>query len=133
MKKFSKTFLNTSSLFFFIAFIGLFGCQQQNSDPSRELKPVIDKYDEVWNHGNLSELDAIMDSDYVFHANKSPAVKGLVERKKMILAVRNAYPDLKLVIEDEFFSENAVAVRWHITGTNTGPGKTPPTGKSVDW
>ena len=116
-----------------IAFMVLLGCQQQKPDPSQELKPIVDKYAEIWNNGNLSELDAIMDPNYVFRANKQPAVHGLDNRKKGILSIRTAYPDLKLVVEDELFSENAVAARWHITGTNTGNGEMPPTGKSVDW
>jgi steroid delta-isomerase-like uncharacterized protein len=133
MKQLTQTIQKASSLFLVVVLIALSGCQQQKPDPSKELKPIVDKYEEIWNNGNLDDLDAIMDSDYVFHANKLPEVNGLDNRKKGISSLRNAYPDLKLMVEDEFFSENAVAARWHITGTNTGVGEMPPTGKSVDW
>ena len=116
-----------------LVFIVIPGCQQQKPDPSQELKPIIDKYAEVWNTGNVSDLDAIMNSDYTYHSNKLPAVNGIDGMKKVIISFRTAYPDLKLIVEDELFSENAVAGRWHITGTNTGTGEMPPTGKSVDF
>lgn len=116
-----------------IAFMVLSGCQQQKPDPSQELKPITDKYVEVWNNGNVAELDAIMDPNYVYHANNSPEVNGRDGMKKVITSFRTAYPDLKLVLEDEIFSENKAVGRWHITATNTGSGEMPPTGKSVDW
>jgi steroid delta-isomerase-like uncharacterized protein len=116
-----------------IVFIAYSGCQQQNPDPSQKLKPIVDKYAEVWNTGNLSDLDAIMDSNYAYHANNLPTVHGIDGQKKVLSSFRTAYPDLKLVVEDEVYSENAVAGRWHITGTNTGAGEMPPTGKSIDY
>ena len=116
-----------------LVFIVIPGCQQQKSDPSQGLRPIIDKYAAVWNNGNVSELDAIMDPNYTYNSNKLPAVNGIDGMKKVITSFRTAYPDLKLVVEDELFSENAAAGRWHITGTNTGAGEMPPTGKSVDF
>jgi steroid delta-isomerase-like uncharacterized protein len=120
--------LNASALI--ITLIFTTGCQQPKPDPSVELKPVVDKYIEVWNNGNLSELDAIMDSNYVHHSNQSPDVD-IDDLKKVISGFRTAYPDVKLVWEDEIYSENKAAGRWIFTGTNTGPGEMPPTGKSV--
>ncbi|OGU71005.1 MAG: hypothetical protein A2V93_02605 [Ignavibacteria bacterium RBG_16_34_14] len=121
-------FLNISILIATFVFIA--GCQQQKPDPSQELKTLVDKYIEVWNNGNLSELDAIMDSNYVHHSNQSPDVD-IDDLKKVISGFRTAYPDVKLVWEDEIYSENKSAGRWIFTGTNTGPGEMPPTGKSV--
>lgn len=107
--------------------------QERSSQSPQGMKSIVDTYAEVWNKGDLSKLDAIMDANYVFYANNTPEVKGIEERKKMLSSFRTAYPDMKLAVEDEVYSENAVAVRWRITGTNTGPGETPPTGKSVDF
>jgi predicted ester cyclase len=49
----------------------------------------------------------------------------------MITGMRTAYPDLKVVSNEEIYTENKFAGRWTFTGTNTGPGEMPPTGKSV--
>ena len=131
MKQLTKKILKTSSLFLFVVFIVLFGCQPQKPDPSQELKPIVDKYHEVWNGGNPDELDTIINSDFVYHSNQAPEVKGTEGIKKVISSLRTAYPDLKLVIEDVLYSEDKEASRWVLTGTNTGPGEISPTGKSI--
>jgi steroid delta-isomerase-like uncharacterized protein len=133
MLKIISTFLKTGPLLLLTAVLFVIGCQQAKPDLSLELKPIVDKYAEVWNKGNVDELDAIMESDYTYHSNKMPAVNGIDGLKKVLLSFRTAYPDLKLVLEDELFSENKASGRWHITGTNTGAGEIPPTGKSVDF
>ncbi len=122
-------FLNISILI--VTFVFIAGCQQQKPDPSQELKTLVDKYVEIWNSGNLSELDAIMDSNYVRTANTLPNVEGLDGQKKLISGFRTAYPDGKLVLEEEVYSENKAVGRWVYTGTNTGPGEMPPTGKQI--
>lgn len=122
----------TSGAIFFgliVASLIPLGCQP--TDVSRQLKPVVDKYVEVWNTGNLQELDAIIDPQFVRHANLSPNVNGVDGMKKIISGFRAAYPDLKIVLEDESYSNNRSSGRWTLTGTNTGAGEMPPTGKSV--
>ena len=120
-------------LMLIMVFALLGGChQEQKPDPSQELKPIIDKYAELWNTGNVSELDAIMDPDFIYHSDKLPAVNGIDGIKKVKTSFRTAYPDLKLVVEDDLFSENEAVGRWKITGTNTGTGEMPLTEKSVD-
>ena len=52
MKQLKKTILKRSFLFLVMAFIVLSGCQPQKPDPSQELKPIVDKYHDVWNGGN---------------------------------------------------------------------------------
>ncbi len=128
LKKIFYLILPTLIAFFFLA-----GCQQQKTSPSEQLKPITDKYVAVWNGANVAELDAILDSNFIYHSNNLPEVKGLDGIKKVITSTRTAYPDLKLNVEDRLFSENKAASRWHITGTNTGPGDIPPTGKQVDF
>ena len=65
-----------------LAFIAFSGCQQQK-DYSKELKPVIDKYHEVWNGENPDQLNVIMDSDFVYHSNQAPDAKGIEGIKKI--------------------------------------------------
>ena len=131
MKQLINTNLKAGALFLLITVFFTTGCQQQKPDPSKELKPIVDKYHEVWNGGNPAQLDAVINSDFVYHSNQAPDVKGIEGIKKLISSLRTAYPDLKLVIEDTLFSENKEASRWILTGTNTGSGEMPPTGKSI--
>ena len=130
MKQLINTILKTGSLFLIIAVVLTTGCQQQ-TDYSKELKPLFDKYYEVWETGNLDELDAIIGPNFVRHSDKGTSVEGLENLKKMISGFRTAFPDLKVVSNEEIYSENKFAGRWTFTGTNTGPGEMPPTGKSV--
>ncbi|MEK9138195.1 MAG: ester cyclase, partial [Bacteroidota bacterium] len=44
---------------------------------------------------------------------------------------KTAYPDIKVVSNEEIYTENRFAGRWTLTGTNTGPGGLPPTGKAI--
>ena len=128
MKNSIKTFPRVT--FFLVLIIVVSGCQQQK-DYSKELKPLVDKYVEVWNTGNVDELDAVMDENFLRHA-ESTSAEGLENIKKLITGSRTSFPDLHLVLTDEIFSENRFAARFSFTATNTGPGQFPPTGKSVE-
>ena len=131
MKSFMTGRLFLSAAVLIAAFVFLAGCQQQPPDASQKLKPLVDKWVEIWNTGNLDELDAIIGPHFVRHVDLSPDVNGLDGIKKAISGLRSAYPDLKLVVDDEIYAENKFAARWILTGTNTGPGEMPPTGKPV--
>lgn len=123
-------FLNLSVL---IAFVFIAGCQQPKPDPSQELKPIADKLVDAWNGVNIDSLDSIFDPSFVRTVNQEPDAKGVEGFKKAIHDFRTAYPDLKLTLDNEVYSENSIAVRWTVTGTNTGPGEMPPTGKAVNF
>ncbi|HSL90185.1 MAG TPA: ester cyclase [Ignavibacteriaceae bacterium] len=132
MKQLINSILKASPLFLVMALIILSGCQQPKPDPSVELKPLVNKLIEVWNTGNYEELDAIIDPTYVRTTNRMPEVKGIDGIKKEITNLRTSYPDLKLSIANEIYSENSAAYSWVWEGTNTGPGEMPPTGKSIN-
>jgi predicted ester cyclase len=121
-------FLKASVLTAIILFTA--GCQQQK-DHSKEIDPIVDKYVEVWNTGNVDELDAVIDTNFVRHA-ESTSTEGLDNLKKLITGTRTAFPDLDLVLNDKIYSENRFAAHFSFTATNTGPGQMPPTGKSVE-
>ena len=130
MNKLINTFLKAGVLLLVITVVLTTGCQQQK-DYSKELKPLTDKYNLAWQTGNVDGLDEIFDPNFVRHADPFSSANGLVELKRVIKAFKATYPDLKLVFADEFYAENQYAGHWSFTGTNTGPGEIPPTGKSV--
>ena len=132
MSKLINTSLKTGSLLLLIAVLFTIGCQQPKPDPSVELKPIVDKLIEVWNNGNLDELDVIIDPNFVRSVNQIPDVEGVDGLIKVVTAFRTAYPDVKLTWDNGIFSENRVAGRWTFKGTNTGPSEMPPTGRSVN-
>jgi steroid delta-isomerase-like uncharacterized protein len=120
--------LNISILI--ITFLIVTGCHSK-STVSNDLKPIVNKYVEAWNSGNLGLLDPIIDLNFVYHSNESPIVNGIDELKKAMANFRSTFPDMKLVLTDEIYSENEAACMWSLTGTNTGKGAMRPTGKSI--
>jgi predicted ester cyclase len=121
MKNLINPILKISSLFLIIAFIVFSGCQQQQ-DYSKELKHIFDKYYEVWRTNNVDELDAIIDPNFVRHADSASSANGLEELKKVIREFNNNLSDMELVSEEEIFTENKFAGRWSITATHTATG-----------
>jgi len=122
MKQLINTILKASSLFLVMAFVILSGCQQQ-PDYSKELKPIFDKYYEVWRTNNVDDLDAIMDPNFVRHADSASSANGLEEMKKVIREFNANLSNMKLVSEEEIFTENKFAGRWTVTATHTATGK----------
>ncbi len=109
----------------------LIGCAQP--DPAITYGPLLESFGDAWNTGNLDQLDRICDPNYERRITPNFEAKvGLDELKSVITYWRTAYPDFHVTIDEVFFTENAAAVRWTITATNTGPGKHPPTDKQVN-
>jgi predicted ester cyclase len=121
MKQLSNIILKASSLFLVMTFVILSGCQQQ-PDYTKELKPIFDKYYEVWETNNLDELDAIIDPNFVRHSDSASSANGLEELKKVIREFNNNLSNMKLVSEEEIFTENKFAGRWSVTATHTATG-----------
>ena len=119
MKQFINTFLKASSLFLVITFFIFLGCQQQK-DYSKELKPLVDKYLQAWQTGNVDELDAIFHPNFVRHSDKSSSANNLEELKKVLKEFKDNFPDAKLISEEEIFTENKFSGRWSFSGTSMG-------------
>ena len=88
----------------------------------KNLKPIFDKYYEVWKTGNVDELDAIFDPNFVRHADKGSSAKNLADLKKVISEFGKTFSDIKLVSEEEIFTENKFAGRWSFTGKDVVTG-----------
>lgn len=93
-------------------------------------------FDEVWSQGKLEAAHQIVAPSYQFH---SPSMRivgptGPDLATSMVENRREAFPDLKLVVEDLFSTGNRVAVRWVAEGTHNGPlGQAKPTGKKISY
>ena len=118
-------------LLLIFAILVIAGCQQQ-MDHSEELKPLADKFLEVWNNGNYNALNTIIDPNFVRVSNSQPDVEGLDGLKEVMQGLRTGYPDLKITFAEEIYSHNKAAFKCELTGTNTGATDIPPTGKPVE-
>lgn len=88
---------------------------------------------DVWNQGNLSAIDALIDAHYIEHQRApgmTPDREGL---RRTIAGVRAALPDLRFTIEDALAEEDRVALRWRMVGTHTGSmAGIPATGQTIE-
>ena len=100
-------------------------------DYAARYQPIVDAYVAGWNTGNLDGLDAVLAPN--FHRRSAGGLNSddLAGMKKAMTDFRASFPDLKVVIDEGHFLQDTSFVLWTATGTNTGPGATPPTGKSI--
>jgi steroid delta-isomerase-like uncharacterized protein len=88
-------------------------------------------YEEGLNKGNFALLDELIDELLVDHSLFSGG-KGRDSFKERFTAVRTAFPDATMTIEDGIAVGDKVASRWTLRGTHTGPfANVAPTGRPV--
>ena len=60
-----------------------------------------------------------------------PPIVGIDAVKQWAVGVRTAFPDLNVKIDETIIKGDRVIAFYTLTGTNTGPGQWPPTGKKI--
>lgn len=104
----------------------------KRDDPAQEarakLKPIIDAYFYAYNTGNVDTLDSICDPNVAL-IDGGTKITGIDSLKKNLKSTCIMFPDLKVTIDEEFYFDNRALLRWTCSGTNTGLGEFPPTGK----
>ncbi|HLK02796.1 MAG TPA: ester cyclase [Candidatus Acidoferrum sp.] len=88
---------------------------EQNKNSVRRL------FEEVWNKGNVTVTDELFASTYNHHDNSTPDVgRGPEGEKKRVALYRNAFPDIRLTIEEILAEGETVVARWSCRGTHKG-------------
>ena len=97
-------------------------------------RAIIEAWLDAWSGGDLDELDAIVDTEFVRYAPTSLNIvtHSLSEIKEAITAYRTAFPDARITLGEIVCQDDTVFYRWTQTGTNTGPGDFPATGNTMD-
>src|SRR3954453_11664623 len=97
-----------------------------------ELKNVIRRWvDEVWNQGKLELADELMPANYAVHLGGPEPLRGPEGFKAVWNAYHEAFPDIRITIEDLVVEGEKVVWRWSATGTHRGQlfGLYAPTGR----
>ena len=76
--------------------------------------------EEAINKGNLAVIDEITASNYVYHEPTAGEVKGPDGLKKLIAMYRDAFPDVRMTIDDQIAEGDRVVTRWTVRGTHRG-------------
>ena len=78
-------------------------------------------FEEVWNKGHVPVVDELFTATYTHHDSSSPDLgRGPDSEKKRVTLYRNAFPDLRLTIEDIIAEGETVVARWSCRGTHKG-------------
>jgi steroid delta-isomerase-like uncharacterized protein len=101
---------------------------EQNKTSVRRL------FEEVWNKGHVPVADELFAPTYTHHDSSTPdAGRGPESEKKRATLYRNAFPDLRLTIEDIIAEGETVVARWSCRGTHNGDlNGIAPTGKQIN-
>jgi steroid delta-isomerase-like uncharacterized protein len=86
--------------------------------------------EEVYTGGNLDVVEELAAGDIIAH---SPGVDfhGITELKQFVASLREAFPDLRMTVEDQVAEGDKVVTRWTAQGTHRGSFLgMPPTGKA---
>jgi len=98
-----------------------------------ENKALISKVIEAVNGRNLTLLDELIASDFVYHTD-TQQIQGLEVMKQVIEEEINGFPDLHVAIEDVIAEGYKVCIRLKETGTHTGKFRgLAPTGKKINY
>jgi steroid delta-isomerase-like uncharacterized protein len=77
--------------------------------------------EEAFNKGNLDVIDELLAEGFVNHDAALPGPQvGIDGAKASITGYRDAFPDLKITIEDQIAGGDGVATRWSASGTHQG-------------
>jgi steroid delta-isomerase-like uncharacterized protein len=91
-------------------------------------------FEEVWNQGKESTIDELFDSQGKVYGFPEPdsVLIGPEGFKAIHRAFRNAFGDLRIVLDELISEGDRVAIRWTCSGTHSGDGLGfPATGKKV--
>jgi steroid delta-isomerase-like uncharacterized protein len=92
-------------------------------------------FEEGWNQGKVDVFDELFASTFSYHDSTFPNGLNTQGYKQLVMAMRQAFPDLQITIDDLIAEGDQVAVRLTLRGTHTGDLMTvmriPATGKQV--
>ena len=87
--------------------------------------------EEVIGKGNFGLVDELVSPDYVGHS-AFPETNTREGHKQFFMALRRAFPDLRITVEDQVAEGDKVVTRWTARATHQGEfAGIPPTGKSA--
>jgi steroid delta-isomerase-like uncharacterized protein len=100
-------------------------------------KRVVERcFTDIWNDGNLDAVDELIHPNIVRHheRNQDEDLHGREEFRAWISQTRQAFPDLRLTIEQIFGEADRVMA--HVRGRATHKGEfkgVPATGSGIEW
>lgn len=93
---------------------------------------VYSMFEDGWSRGEIDSFDETVADSVQFHYAGSPRKLTRDEMSQFIIRWREAFPDLRMDLEEILIEDNLVATRLTLIGTHEGPwAGAEPTGKQV--
>ncbi len=86
----------------------------------QDIETLVRRWTEAIAGGRVELFDELLSTDVLDRSGPTPA-KGVESFKARVGAVRAAFADIQIVVEDLIVEGDAIAWRWTLTGTHTGP------------
>ena len=94
-------------------------------------------FEEVWNQKNEKAIDEMLAEDGIAHGLKSSdgeTIRGAEKYKELFRGFQQAFPDIKITVEDTVTEGDKIAARCRVTATHTGEGiGFAPSGQPVEF
>jgi len=88
---------------------------------AEQQKALVRRFiEEVWNKGDLGIIAQVCAPDFVLHDPATPRVKTRLEYTQLVMAYRQAFPDLRCAIEGQIAERDLVMTWWGAQGTHRG-------------
>jgi serine phosphatase RsbU (regulator of sigma subunit) len=108
--------------------------RRRKSVSTEENRAIFRRYiEEVWNRTNLEVVDEIFDRYISHQPDGSVLERGPEDVKRFVGEFRSAFPDLRLIIDDQIAEGDKVMIRETARGTHQGELRgMAPTGKEME-
>ena len=89
-----------------------------------DVRDLAKKYTEAWCSQDPARVAAFFSPNGSLRVNNNDPVLGRNAIAEVARGFMQAFPDLKVRVDDLHMQGGRVVYRWTLTGTNTGPGGT---------
>lgn len=76
--------------------------------------------EEIWNQGNYDNLEQFVTRDLLVHLSPDEKLHGIEGVKLFYSELRQAFPDIRFVVEDQVAESDRVVTHWTAEGTHRG-------------
>lgn len=90
------------------------------TNQAENVATALELLDAMWNQGELSAADHLVDANHVDHSPNGSEV-GRAHFVEEVESYRAAFPDMLMTVEEHLSEGNRVVLRWSATGTHLGP------------
>lgn len=108
-------------------------CERSTTNQKQQIQEAVHSmFEDGWNRGDIASFDETVADSVLFHYAGAPRTLTRDEMSQFIVRWREAFPDLRMDLEEILIEDNLAATRLTLTGRHEGPwAGAEPTGEQV--